>query len=215
MIPRLSGDLFFPSAEYSTPKGIVAIGGDLSPERLLLAYKSGIFPWYNECDPIIWWSLDPRMVLFPEKLKVSKSMRPFFNQKKFQVTYNQDFEAVINACKNTYRPGQGGTWISDDMVEAYTNLHNLGHAHSVEVWQGDSMVGGLYGIKVGKVFCGESMFSLKTNASKFGFISAVQKMKSEGIEMIDCQQETDHLKSLGAETIRKVKFLDLLSKFVD
>lgn len=214
MIPVLGKELRFPSAEYSTARGVVAIGGDLSPERLLLAYKNGIFPWFNEGDPIIWWSLDPRMVLFPGKLKISKSMRPLFNQKRFKVTYNQNFTAVINGCRDVYRTGQGGTWISDDMTEAYVALHKMGYAHSVEVWEDTELVGGLYGVKVGKVFCGESMFSKRTNASKFGFISAVKTMADEGVEMIDCQQETNHLRSLGAETISKTDFLNLLRRYV-
>lgn len=215
MIPYLSEELIFPSAEHTTHKGIVAIGGDLSPERLILAYKNGIFPWYNEGDPIIWWSLDPRMVLFPTKLKVSKSMRPLFNQEKFRVTFNQDFSRVIQECKDIYRPGQGGTWISQDMMYAYINLHQLGWAKSVEVWENGQLIGGLYGVQVGKVFCGESMFAHKTNASKFGFISLVKKLQVEGVELIDCQQETEHLRSLGAESISKSDFLQRLKALVD
>ena len=215
MIPYLSEELVFPSAEHSSPRGIVAIGGDLSPERLLLAYRNGIFPWFNEQDPIIWWSLDPRMVLYPDKLKISKSMRSYFNQSKYQVTYNQNFSYVIQACKETYRAGQGGTWITYDMMQAYKHLHELGHAESVEVWDNNELVGGLYGIRIGKVFCGESMFSLKSNASKFGFISLVKKLSEEGVEMIDCQQESDHLRSLGAENISRKTFLKNLKEWVD
>ncbi len=214
MIPFLTKELVFPSAEFATEQGIVAVGGDLSPERLLLAYKNGIFPWFNDGEPIIWWSLDPRMVLFPSKLKISKSMRPYFNQAKYQVSYNQDFKAVIQACKHVNRVGQEGTWISDYMMAAYIRLHELGWAHSVEVWDRSELVGGLYGVRIGQVFCGESMFSRKSNASKFGFISLVKKLESEGVQMIDCQQETAHLRSLGAETIDKTEFLSLLKQWI-
>jgi leucyl/phenylalanyl-tRNA--protein transferase len=213
MIPYLGDELIFPSAEYTTPRGIVAIGGDLSPDRLMLAYKSGIFPWYNENDPIIWWSLNPRMVLFPEKLKVSKSMRSLFNKGIYRVTYNQEFSRVINSCRVTYREGQMGTWITEDMMKAYIELNKLGYAHSVEVWEGKSLIGGLYGVRFGNVFSGESMFSHKSNASKFGFISFVQKEKENGLKLIDCQQESDHLRSMGAETITRSDYLNLLEKY--
>lgn len=207
MIHILSEELEFPSAEHSTPQGIVAVGGDLSPDRLLLAYRSGIFPWYNEHDPIIWWSLDPRMVLYPRDLKVSKSMRPYFNKQKFRVTYNQAFGTVIRSCKSRERSGQEGTWISEDIIEAYERLFELGYAKSVEVWEGPTLVGGLYGVDLGRVFCGESMFSYKSNASKFGFISLVKKLEELEYHFIDCQQDTLHLRSLGASPIPRKRFL--------
>ena len=193
--------------------GILAIGGDLSPKRLLLAYQKGIFPWFNPEDPIVWWSPNPRFVLYPEKLKVHKSMRPYFNQKKFKVTYDKEFESVMLGCQQAKREGQsGGTWITEDMLEAYIYLHKLGYAHSVEVWKEETLVGGLYGIALGKVFFGESMFAEVSNASKFGFISLVRCLKEEGFSLIDCQQQTQHLASLGAEAIDRDLFLNLLKK---
>jgi leucyl/phenylalanyl-tRNA--protein transferase len=215
MIPYLGDELVFPSAESSSPRGIVAIGGDLSPDRLMLAYRSGIFPWFNEHDPLLWWSLDPRMVIYPDKLKVSKSMRSLFNKERFKVTYNQCFQRVIEACSNVRREGQAGTWITKDMRNAYTRLHLLGCAYSVEVWDEEELVGGLYGVKIGSIFSGESMFSLKSNASKYGFISFVRKAKNEGLKLIDCQQESDHLRSLGGECISRKEYLTLLQKWRD
>ncbi|MEO0338733.1 MAG: leucyl/phenylalanyl-tRNA--protein transferase [Bacteroidota bacterium] len=200
----------FPPPELASEEGILAIGGDLSPERLLEAYSQGIFPWFNDDDPILWWTPDPRFVLFPKNLKVSKSMRPLFNQKKMQVTFDQEFRTVITNCQQMYRPGQGGTWITKDMLEAYCTLHDLGFAHSVEVWQNQELVGGLYGISLGKVFFGESMFAKVSNASKFGFISLVRKLQEWDFNLIDCQQETAHLASLGAEAIPRADFLRLL-----
>lgn len=207
MIHILSEELEFPSAESASPQGIVAVGGDLSPERLLLAYKSGIFPWYNVDDPILWWSLDPRMVLYPNDLKVSKSMRPYFNQQKYRVTFNQAFDVVIRQCRSTLRNGQHATWITDDIIEAYERLFDLGYAVSVEVWEEEKLVGGLYGVDLGTVFCGESMFSHKANASKFGLISLVRRLEKLKYHFIDCQQETDHLRSLGASPIPRKRFL--------
>ena len=203
--------LDFPDPEQVDSDGIIAVGGDMTPERLLVAYKNGIFPWYNfESEPILWWSPDPRMVLFPDELKVSKSMRPLFNQKKFTVTYNQEFEKVMRHCMNTARDGQDGSWINEEMIAAYSTLNRWGFAHSVEVWQDGDMVGGLYGISWGRVFFGESMFAHVPNASKFGFISFVQIIKSLGIQLIDCQQETPHLTSLGGRTIPRSAFLKTL-----
>lgn len=201
-------ELNFPHPKHANGDGILAIGGDLSVDRLLLAYSWGIFPWYNEGEPIIWWHPDPRFVLFPHQLKVSKSMRPYFNQRKFEVSFDTAFEAVIAACQQTYRQGQGGqTWITAEMKNAYINLHQRGFAHSVEVWQSGELVGGLYGIALGKVFFGESMFTKVSNASKVGFISIVKKLEEEGFRLIDCQQETKHLKSLGANAISRDQFL--------
>lgn len=205
-------ELDFPSPDSFDTPDVIAVGGDLSPDRLYVAYTMGIFPWYNEDEPILWWSPEPRMVLFPEDLIIAKSMRSYFNQKKFEVTYNTDFKGVMTACKNTNRDGQDGTWINDEMIEAYYALHQRGHAHSVEVWQNSDMVGGLYGIKIGKIFYGESMFATVSNASKFGFINLVLKLKDEGIVMIDCQQKTRHLSSLGAISISRAQFYTILKK---
>lgn len=208
----LKTDLWFPDVEESTEEGIVAMGGDLSAERLILAYSKGIFPWYSsDKSPILWWSPDPRFVLFPENLIVSKSMRPYFNQNKFKVTWDQNFEDVIKNCQKIDREDQLGTWITNKMLAAYIQLHKKGYAHSVEVWMGNELVGGLYGISLGKVFFGESMFAKVSNASKFGFISLVNQLKQKGFLLIDCQQETKHLESLGANTIKRKDFIDILN----
>ncbi len=207
----LENDYAFPPADLADPNGILAVGGDLSVGRLLTAYRKGIFPWFNPDDPIIWWSPDPRFVLFPDELKIHKSMRPYFNQKKFNVTFDHNFEGVMRACQTQRRSRQqGGTWITEDMIEGYYNLHQQGYAHSVEVWKGEELVGGLYGIALGKIFFGESMFAKVSNASKFGFITLVQELKKKGFELIDCQQETGHLGSLGARAIPRQKFIELL-----
>ena len=208
----LKTDIWFPDVEESTEEGIVAVGGDLSVERLILAYSRGIFPWYSsDRSPILWWSPDPRFVLFPENLIVSKSMRPYFNQNKFQVTWDQNFEDVIKNCQKIDREDQPGTWITSKMLAAYIQLHKKGYAHSVEVWLENELVGGLYGISLGKVFFGESMFAKVSNASKFGFISLVNQLKKKGFLLIDCQQETKHLESLGANAIKRKDFIDILN----
>lgn len=205
--------IIFPSGHTANADGIVALGGDLSVNRLLLAYQNGIFPWFNDDDPLVWWCPDPRFVLYPQDLKVSKSMRPYFNQKKFQVTVDQAFETVIRNCKTAKREGQGGgTWITESMVKGYVDLHRAGFAHSVEVWQKEELVGGLYGVGLGKVFFGESMFSKKSNASKFGFISMVRRLTEQGFDLIDCQQKTNYLGSLGAKEISRTAFLEHLEK---
>ena len=206
-------DIYFPPAYLANEDGILAVGGDLSKERLLRAYRNGIFPWFNPGDPIIWWSPDPRFVLYPTELKVHKSMRPYFNQKKFQVTVDQQFEQVITACQQQRRKGQsGGTWITENMIEGYVQLHEAGYAHSIEVWDKEALVGGLYGVGLGKVFYGESMFSRKSNASKFGFISLTRRLVELGYELIDCQQETKYLGSLGGRSIPRVEFLKILQQ---
>ncbi len=207
-------ELVFPDPHLSED-GLLAVGGDLSAGRLILAYNSGIFPWYNPGEPILWWSPDPRFVLFPEDLKVSKSMRPYFNQSKFTITFDQHFQDVMTNCQATKRKGQGGTWITEEMIDGYCRLHQLGYAHSVEVWKGKDLVGGLYGIGLGKVFFGESMFAKVSNASKFGFISLVRKLRQKGFILIDCQQETKHLGSLGAKGISREEFLSYLAKNAD
>lgn len=205
-----ANDLSFPHPDLANADGLLAVGGDLSPDRLLLAYRWGIFPWYTELDPILWWSPDPRFVLFPDELKVSKSMRPYFNQQKYRVTFDQQFSEVIKACQQTRRRGQRGTWITSDMRRAYIQLHQMGYAHSVEVWEGEQLVGGLYGLALGRVFFGESMFARAANASKFGFISLVRRLQGRGYRLIDCQQETAHLASLGARAIPRMDFLQRL-----
>ncbi|MCK7589182.1 leucyl/phenylalanyl-tRNA--protein transferase [Subsaxibacter sp. CAU 1640] len=204
----LSDKLVFPDVSFATEDGLLAFGGDLSPERLLLAYRKGIFPWFNEEEPILWWSPDPRFVLFPENLKVSKSMRQVMRNKDFVVTVNKDFQSVISECAKAKRYGQDSTWITDGMQEAYLKLHQLGYAKSIEVWLDDDLVGGLYGVDTGNgVFCGESMFSKVSNASKVGFISFIQ---NTNYKLIDCQVYTEHLESLGAEEISREKFLNYL-----
>lgn len=202
----------FPSLENVTEEGILALGGDLSPSRLKLAYKNGVFPWYSEGEPIIWYCPNPRMVLFLDELKVSKSMRTIIKKEIFTVTFNQNFKEVIANCKSIERNDGLGTWITDDMQEAYVELHKQGIAKSVEVWQGNLLVGGLYGVDLGDVFCGESMFSIKSNASKVAFISLAQRLEKENYKLIDCQVYNDHLASLGGEEIPRDLFLSILQQ---
>ncbi|WP_308991464.1 leucyl/phenylalanyl-tRNA--protein transferase [Mariniflexile litorale] len=205
----LTQDIIFPNPNEATEDGLLAIGGDLSVERLLLAYNGGVFPWFSEGDPILWWSPDPRFVLFPEKLKVSKSMKQVLRNKDYTVTVNKNFRAVITECSKAKRDGQPGTWITNDMIEAYIKLHDLGYAKSVEVWLEDELIGGLYGIDLSNgVFCGESMFAKKTNASKIAFITFIQ---NTDYKLIDCQVYTNHLESLGAEEISRDIFLQFLT----
>ncbi len=206
----LSKDLVFPPVELANKDGLLAVGGDLSLERLILAYKSGIFPWYNPGEPIIWYSPKERMVLFPKDLKISKSMQQLIKKNKFKVTFNQNFEAVISNCKTIEREGQGGTWITDEMQEAYIKLHKQGIAKSVEVWLENELVGGLYGVDLGTFFCGESMFSKVSNTSKLAFIYLVQKLEKENYKLIDCQVYNPHLESLGADEISREEFLTYL-----
>jgi leucyl/phenylalanyl-tRNA--protein transferase len=204
----LSQKIEFPDVSEATTEGLLAVGGDLSLERLLYAYSSGIFPWFDDEDPLMWWSPDPRFVLFPKDLKVSKSMKQVLKKKSFKVTENKAFRAVIENCAIAKREGQSGTWITDDMVEAYIKLHKLGYAKSIEVWQNDDLVGGLYGLDLkNKVFFGESMFAKVSNASKVGFITYVQ---NSDYKLIDCQLHTKHLESLGAEHISRLEFLKFL-----
>jgi leucyl/phenylalanyl-tRNA--protein transferase len=210
----LDKDLEFPPAELADEDGLLAIGGDLSIERLLLAYRKGIFPWY-ESRYILWWCPDPRFVLFPGELKISSSMKQVLKKPAFEFSVNRQFGEVIGACKSISRRGQDGTWISDDMRNAYINLHRHGYAHSAEAWKNGELVGGLYGIRLGKVFFGESMFSKVSNASKFAFIRYVQQLQSEGVQLIDCQVYTAHLESLGARMIAREEFLGLVEKMVD
>lgn len=206
----LTDKIEFPPVSSASPEGIVAVGGDLSVERLLAAYKSGIFPWFENDSLPLWWSPDPRMVLFPHKLKVSKSMQQILKGNVFTVTFNKAFERVIFNCSNIKREGQNGTWITAEMIKAYTKLNQEGYAKSVEVWQNDELVGGLYGIDLGHVFCGESMFSKVSNASKAGFITWVRHLQQKNYKLIDCQVYTPHLESLGAELIPRKQFLAYL-----
>lgn len=204
----LTQNLWFPELSQANEDGLLAIGGDLSVERLLLAYKSGIFPWFETEEPILWWSPSPRFVLFPEKLKVSKSMRQVLRNKDYTVSVNKAFKTVIEECSKAKREGQAGTWITENMIEAYVKLHELGYAKSVEVWRNDMLVGGLYGIDLGnQVFCGESMFAKESNASKVGFITFIQNTE---YKLIDCQVHTNHLESMGAEEISRNAFLEYL-----
>lgn len=206
----LSKRLEFPPVDSASEDGLLAVGGDLSPERLLLAYKNGIFPWFNNDSLILWWAPDPRMVLFPEKVKVSKSMRKVIADGIFTLTQNTCFEAVMDYCAQIDRKGQDGTWITPEMKTAYMNLYKKGYAKSFEVWEDGELVGGLYGVDLGHVFCGESMFSLRSNASKFAFIKMAQELGEKGYELIDCQVHTNHLESLGAKLIPRKEFVKIL-----
>lgn len=204
----LTKDIKFPDVSQATRDGLLAIGGDLSVERLLCAYKNGIFPWFSEGEPILWWSPNPRFVLFPEKLKISKSMKQVLRNKDYEVTVNKAFEDVITICSKIKRIGQPDTWITQSMIDAYIKLHELGHATSVEVWKENNLVGGFYGVDLNNgVFCGESMFSKESNASKVAFITFIQ---NTNYKLIDCQVYTHHLESLGAESIYRDEFLKYL-----
>lgn len=207
MIFRLDERLLFPDPSLAEDDGLLAVGGDLSPERLLLAYENGIFPWYSDETPILWYSPHERFVLYPQEIKISKSMRKVINSDRLKLTVNTNFEAVIKACATAPREGQDGTWITGDMQNAYICLHQLGYAHSYEVWENDELVGGLYGVAVGKVFCGESMFSKVSNASKLALISLCQ---SNQYDLIDCQLHTEHLASMGAHMISRDTYLNFL-----
>ena len=205
----LSKELHFPPVDQAQYNGLLAIGGDLSPERLLLAYKNGIFPWYSG-ETILWWSPDPRFVLFPESLNFSSSMKKFFRKNIYDFTIDTAFNEVIHHCKTIPRPGQDGTWITDDIEKAYIKMHELGYAHSAETWKDGKLIGGMYGIRLGKIFFGESMFSLLDNASKFAFINYIEKLKKDNVKLIDCQVYTEHLESLGAEMIPRAEFVRIL-----
>ncbi|MFH4963527.1 leucyl/phenylalanyl-tRNA--protein transferase [Gaetbulibacter sp. M235] len=208
----LNKNMPFPDVTESTEEGLLAVGGDLSVNRLIEAYSKGIFPWFSQGEPILWWSPDPRFVLFPEKLKVSKSMRQVLRNKNYTITINKDFMSVIKECSLIQRDGQPGTWITDDMIEAYVQLHKMGYAKSVEVWKNDQLVGGLYGVDLNNgVFCGESMFAKESNASKVGFITFIQ---NTNYKLIDCQVYTQHLESLGAEDISREEFLQHLKSSI-
>jgi leucyl/phenylalanyl-tRNA--protein transferase len=209
----LDKELAFPPVHLAGPDGLLAMGGDLSPQRLLLAYRSGIFPWY-EGKHILWWSPDPRFVLFPEDLRISKTMRPLLKKNAFDFTVNKAFDQVIHHCKKAVRAGQEGTWITDEIEKAFISMHQLGYAHSAEVWKDGELAGGLYGIRLGQVFFGESMFSLLSGASRFAFIRYVQLLQTEGVQLIDCQVYTEYLESLGALMIPRNEFTRLLEKYI-
>ncbi len=213
MIFKLGADLIFPPADLAEEDGLLAVGGDLSVERLLLAYSMGIFPWYSEGDPILWWSPDPRMVLFPEDFHCSRRLARTLRQQKFKVTFDQDFRGVIQACAGPRRD-HDGTWIVEEMIEAYCVLHEQGWAHSVECWQGAQLVGGLYGVAIGGVFFGESMFSRVADSSKVAFAHLVARVKEDRFDLIDCQMNTPHLLSLGAREISGAEFSSLLQQSV-
>ncbi|MFW5657291.1 MAG: leucyl/phenylalanyl-tRNA--protein transferase [Bacteroidota bacterium] len=204
----------FPNPENSEDEGLVAYGGSLEPEVLLSAYLQGIFPWYSEPDPILWWSPNPRLILYPKDLKVSKSLKQKIRSAKFTIRFDTAFEEVIHACATVPRPGQEGTWITEDMVRAYMRLHALGYAHSVEVFLDNRLVGGLYGLTLGRVFCGESMFHKVPDASKTAFYYLCNHLRSLDYAFIDAQTPTDHLKSLGAIEIERKEFLKRLKSVV-
>jgi len=205
----LDEKIWFPPVSEALKDGLLAIGGDLITERLLLAYRNGIFPWYDDAVPL-WWSPDPRFVLFPEELKVSHSMKQLLKKNAFDFRIDADFTVVMQACRSIGRKGQNGTWINDEVIAAYTRLHEMGHAHCASVYQDGILVGGLYGVMVGQVFCGESMFSKVSNASKYAFIRYVQHLVTQGIVLIDCQVHTEHLQSLGARMISRQQFIQYL-----
>jgi leucyl/phenylalanyl-tRNA---protein transferase len=204
---RLSDQIIFPEPELSRQDGLLAVGGDLSLERLILAYSMGIFPWYSRSDPILWWSPDPRLVLYPDELHVSRSLMKTLKQDRFRVTLDQDFDQVITACAAAPRDKQPGTWITADMVDAYRRLHEAGFAHSVEVWNQAGLAGGLYGVSLGKCFFGESMFSRQNNASKVALATLVQLLRKWSFNLIDCQVTTQHLVRLGAREIPRKRFM--------
>ncbi|HEX8562741.1 MAG TPA: leucyl/phenylalanyl-tRNA--protein transferase [Flavobacterium sp.] len=211
MLYSLSEKIYFPPVESASAEGILALGGDLSPQRLVLAYKSGIFPWFNDGEPIVWWSPDPRMVVFPDRYKVSKSIRNILNKGRFNVTFNRCFREVITNCSEVDRSGEPGTWISKEMIEAYCKLHELGYAKSVEVWQEEKLVGGLYGVDLGHLFCGESMFSKVSNASKVAFVTLIEKLRNEQYKLLDCQVYNEHLALLGAQEIPRAEFIKIVT----
>lgn len=209
----LDNELIFPPVHLAEPDGLLAMGGDLSPERLLLAYKSGIFPWY-EGDDVLWWCPNPRFVLFPQQLKINKTIRSLIKKNGFDFTINKAFAEVIHHCKEIKRPGQEGTWITDEVEKAYCKMHELGYAHSAEVWKDGKLAGGLYGIRLGNVFYGESMFSKENNASRYAFTKYIKFLEDENVKLIDCQVYTTYLESMGAEMIDRKEFIALLKQFI-
>jgi len=215
-VPHIGPDCSFPpiSSALTAPNGLLAIGGTLTRERLIEAYRQGIFPWFSDDEPIMWWSPNPRMVLMPDALKVARSLKKTINKQLFEIRFDTAFEAVIRACAQATRPEQDGTWITQEMVDAYCDLHQHGHAHCVEAWQDDKLVGGCYGVKIGRMFYGESMFHHVSEASKVAFVAMVEKLRAEGIGMIDCQMNTAHLARFGAIEIARDEFQQRLAKLV-
>ncbi len=205
----------FPQPAFAEPDGLLAVGGDLSSERLRVAYQHGIFPWYSEDEPICWWSPDPRFTLFPEELHIARRLRRTLRSQRYTVRYDTSFETVVHHCATTPRAGQPGTWITSDMQEAYSRLHNEGIAHSIESWNADQLAGGLYGIALGGTFFGESMFSYQTDASKVAFVTLVQQLMAWGFDMIDCQLPSPHLARFGARSIPRSEFLTRLHSSVN
>lgn len=215
MIFLLDNDIFdFPSADLAEEDGLIAVGGDLIPDRLINAYSSGIFPWYSDGEPIMWWSLDPRMVMKPTEIKVSKSLRRTIKSGGFSCSIDSNFDKVIEMCSSVCRKGENGTWITDEMIAAYKDLHRIGFAHSFETYFNNELVGGLYGVSIGSIFCGESMFHIKTDASKIAFNHLCEFLTKNGFDMIDAQQDTAHFRSLGGYTIPRKEYLQLLSGYV-
>ena len=210
-IYQLTDEIMFPNPELAEEDGLLAIGGDLRWERLLLAYCNGIFPWYSDDEPILWWCPKPRFIIKPNEVKISKSMKRVFNKGEFKVTFNNDFEGVISKCKEL-RENKEGTWITDDMKQAYINLFNKGFALSVEVYKGDKLVGGLYGVNIGRCFFGESMFSTETNASKVALISICKRLEEENYLFLDCQMHTNHLESMGGKFVNWEEFKMMLQE---
>ena len=209
---QLTEEPLFPPVSHAEPEGLLAVGGDLSVERLLLAYSSGIFPWFNEGDPILWWSPDLRFILEPAELKVSSSLEKVLRQGRFRVSVNEAFSDVMKGCASAKRKGAKGTWITDDMLNAYVKLHEAGYAHSVESWKEGELVGGLYGVCLGRCFFGESMFHRATDASKVAFVTLVRGLEKQGFSLIDCQMPSDHLESLGARGISRREFTERLER---
>ncbi len=209
----LDNDIRFPPVNFAEPDGLLAIGGDLSTDRILAAYRNGIFPWY-EGEHILWWSPDPRFVLLPGELRISRSMKAIIRKQEFEFRVNTAFKDVIHNCRIAERPGQDGTWITDEMEKAYNRLHQQGYAHSAEAWKDGKLAGGLYGIRLGNVFFGESMFSNLDNSSKFAFISYVEEIQRQGVELIDCQVYTAHLETLGARMISRKDFIASLQRLL-
>jgi len=212
---QLPDELLFPPPDLADESGILAVGGDLTEERLLLAYSMGIFPWYSEGDPILWWSPDPRLILFPEEIKVSRSLKQTLNKGTFTITMDTAFESVIKECASVHHKNAGDTWITDEMIEAYVHLHHSGFAHSVESWFDDTLVGGLYGLSLGSAFFGESMYAKKSNASKVAFVRLIQQLVIWKFTLIDCQVATRHLKTFGAHDIPRTEFIKLLKRSLE
>ena len=213
--PLDKNSYIFPNPHFASDEGLLAYGGDLTPSRIMTAYSKGIFPWYNEDDPILWWSPNPRLVLELNEFKVSKSLQKIINKEIFEIKFDENFKQTMMECKNINRENQDKTWIQDEVIEAYTDIHDMGFAHSFEAYYNGELVGGGYGINIGNVFCGESMFAKKSNASKVALYFLVQRLKEKGFRLIDCQIPSPHLQSLGAKVMPRNEFLELIKNSVD